>query len=115
MLINIGLGTRAAIHEYVSLSRMTMEVTVEEDRLIVILSTLLGQQLSIVYFTVEKFGGICPSSIEVYTQNVATIVTVNYSVWVKHGDNLENKEFSQSLSFFRIKLEQEVYRTLDHK
>jgi hypothetical protein len=47
----------------------------------------------------EEFGGIRPSSVEIYTKDVAAVVSLDHTIGVEHRYYLKNKELSQSLSF----------------
>ena len=50
----------------------------------------------------QKLRRVSPSPIQIHSQNVASVVTFDDAVWIKHGHYLEDEKLPQSLSFFRV-------------
>lgn len=89
-----------AIHEGVSLHRMTMQVA-EEKHICKLLDAeyefLQVEDLRMVYF-----GWIFPFFIEIVAGNVGPVVAVDHTVWVQHRNDLEHEILPQFLCFFVI-------------
>jgi hypothetical protein len=92
---------------------MTMKVTIEQH--CIVSGTLLCKHLRVVDRGMQKLRGVCPSTIEVDSQYVATVISVNHAIRVKHGHNFKNELFSEGLGFFARGLEQKVYHALYHE
>ena len=63
----------------------------------------------------QEFGGVGPPAVEVDTQDVATVISVNNAVRVQHRHYLEYELFPQGLRLFASGLEEEVDDALDHE
>jgi len=92
---------------------MTVKVTIEQHG--IVSGTLLRKHLRVVDGGMQKFRGISPSAIEVDTQDVTTVISVNHAVRVQHGHDFKYELFSECLGLFARGLEQKVYHTLHHK
>jgi hypothetical protein len=63
----------------------------------------------------QQLARVGPSSIEVCANIVASVVSIHYSIWIQHGNNLENKSFSQDFGLLVVFLQQEIDGSLNHK
>lgn len=95
VLVDITLRASTSVHKNVFLATMTMKITIKQH--CIVSGTLFCKHLRVVYGGMQKFRGICPSTIEVYTQYVATVISVNHAVRVQHGHDLKNELFSEGL------------------
>lgn len=90
-----------------------MKITVEKHS--VVGSKLFGKHFGIIYGGMKEFRGIGPPSIEIDSQYVATVISIDHTIGVQHGHYFEHELFSQGLCFFASWLEQKVYDTLHHE
>ena len=58
---------------------------------------------------------IWPPPIEISTDHVASIVTNDDSIWIKHRHNLKDERVPQQLRFSVVLQQQELDRTMYHK
>ena len=63
----------------------------------------------------ENFGRIRPSSIQISSYHVTSIIADDDSVRIEHGDNFENECVSEQLSLFVILLKQKFNCAMDHE
>ena len=80
VLINVRLRASTSIHENISLSAMTMEVTVKKDSMIY--CTGFCMHFGVVDRWVKQLRWISPSPVQVSTKDVTPIVPINDSVRV---------------------------------
>jgi hypothetical protein len=78
---------------------VAVDVTKNYD---LILTELLEKVFRIVYGWVQELGWLVPPSVEVHPQSVASVVTSNHSVRVKHRNNLEDELLSEELGLFGL-------------
>ena len=64
---------------------------------------------------VQELRGVRPTTVQVHTQNVASVVAINHSVRVEHRYNFENEQLSKGLCLLAPKLEYKVDDALDHE
>ena len=112
MLIDLSLARNTSIHENISLPAMPMHVTVEYY--LVLFMVVLDKLFCIVYGWVQNFRRVWPSSIQISARYIAAIVSNNYSVWIEHRNNLENKCVPKQLCLLIVLLEQKLNRTMTH-
>ena len=63
----------------------------------------------------QEFRGVCPTAVQVHTQNVASVVSINNTVRVEHGYNFENEQLSKGLCLLAPKLKYKIDDSLDHE
>ena len=63
----------------------------------------------------ENFGRIRPSSIQISSYHVTSIIADDNSIWIEHRDNFENECVSEQLGLFVILLKQKFNCTVDHE
>jgi len=79
-----------------------------------VFTELFDQIFAVVDSRVQQFGGLIPSSIQVNTQGIASVVPSDDTIRVQHGHYLENELLSKVLSFFSLR-DQIVNCALSHK
>ena len=56
----------------------------------------------------KKSVWLLPFSVQVASEERASVVAINYSIGVQHGYDSDHKMFSELISFFREKIIQEA-------
>jgi hypothetical protein len=87
-------------HEDVLLSAVAMDVTVEDE--IPLLLHLLDELLGVVDGRMQLLGRVDPLPVQIHPSQVATVVTVDDSVDVEHGNDLEDEIFPQDPGLLRV-------------
>ena len=90
----------AAVHEDVFAPAMPVEVA--ENLQVPLLRELVAELLGGKNGWMKYLAGSFPSSIEITACQRASIITVNDSIRVEHGDDFENKVLSEVFGFDRI-------------
>ena len=79
---------------------MPMEVT--EKQYLSTLLNALHQLLGGEYWSVLDFVWIFPISVQIEARKVASVVSINDTIWIKHWNKNEVKSLTQSLCYIRI-------------
>ena len=74
---------------------------------------LLDQLLSTINCRVKDLRGVLPPSVQIAASKWASVISVDHTIRVKHGNNFEDKVVSEVLSLFCI-ADQEVNHTFHH-
>ena len=77
--------------------------------------TNLQQLLRIVNCWMKQFRWIWPSSVQVCSNVVASIISIHNSIRVQHGHYFENECLSKHLCFLVVFLQEKIYCSLYHK
>jgi hypothetical protein len=64
---------------------------------------------------VQELRRVCPTTVQVHTQNVASVVPINNTIRVEHGYDFENEQLSKSLCLLAPKLKYKIDDALYHK
>jgi len=62
--------------------------------------------LRFIYYRMEYLRRRLPSSIQVTASQRASVISIDHSIWIQHGNNLKNEQFSKRLSFNSITCEE---------
>lgn len=89
-----------------------MEIT--EHCKLPLLTELSDTLLGIVYCWMQHFAWSFPSSVQVTACQTASIVTIDNAVGVQHRYDFKNEILSQKLSFYRVRVCQEVQDPFHH-
>ena len=77
--------------------------------------TQLQQLLGVVNLWVQQLRGVRPSAVQVSANEVASVVAIDDTVWVEHGDDLKDELVSEHLGLLVVILKQKVNGSLDHE
>ena len=113
VLVDFRLPAHTPIHEDIPFPAMAMHVTEQNDLILLVVRS--NKFLRIVNSGVEDFGRIRPSSIQISSHHVTSIIASHYSIRVEHWDYFENECVSQQLRLFVILLKQKFNRTMNHE
>jgi len=58
--------------------------------------------LGIIDGRMQQLGRVGPPSVEVDSKDVASVIPIDDTIWIKHRHNLKNEKFSQGLSLLTI-------------
>ena len=100
------------IHEDILPSAMAMHITVKCQWSL--LRHLRNQILGVENRWMKHLTGVLPSSIQVASSQTTPVVSIDDSIWIHHGNNLEHKLVSKLDSFWVI-TDQELNDSLHHK
>ena len=103
MLVYLGLRGHAAVHEYVPLTGVPVEVAEKEH--LVVLVAHLEKFLGVVYRRVKKLTRVGPPPIQICANEVAPVVSIDDSIGVEHGYYLENECFAEKLCLLVVSLQ----------
>ena len=98
---------------------MTMEIATKEHTptftvwLPAFLVEVLDELLSVVDSWMQELTGLLPPAVQVNSKQADTVVTVNYTVRIKHGNDFDH-EFLPHLLRLGIIREKPVNDTVDH-
>ena len=100
------------VEEGVLSSAVAVEVAVQSQRALVCETG--DELLGVVNRGVQHLARVLPSSVQVAACQTAAVVTVDDSVWVEHGDDLEDELVSE-LASFSVVADQKVNGSLHHE
>jgi hypothetical protein len=113
VLIDLGLSADAAVHEDVSFP--TVPVHVAEQNHLVLAMVCRDELFSIVNSRMYEPRWVGPPTIQISSNEIASIISNNDTIRIKHGDDLEYKGIPQQLGIFVVLLKQELDGSLNHE